>query len=128
LARNIVRGQKIDPAKAERAKQLRGESTREERLLWDALRRTAIAGRHFRRQQLIAGFVVDFYCHSGALAVEIDGPSHRGRAKYDADRDRILNEQGIRVLRISAEGIARDLVGSVQKITNEVKPNPRPLP
>jgi very-short-patch-repair endonuclease len=123
-----VRGQKIDSAKAERAKQLRRESTLEERLLWDALRRTAIKGRHFRRQQLIAGFVVDFYCHSAALAVEIDGSSHRGREKYDAERDRILNEHGIRVLRISAEDIVRDLAGSSRKITNEAKPNPRPLP
>jgi very-short-patch-repair endonuclease len=57
--------------------------TAEERLLWEALRRNTIDGLHFRRQQVIAGFIVDFYCHSAALAIEVDGAFHRETVDYD---------------------------------------------
>jgi very-short-patch-repair endonuclease len=33
-----------------------------EKILWEELRANKL-GVHFRRQQVIAGFIVDFYCH-----------------------------------------------------------------
>jgi very-short-patch-repair endonuclease len=46
-----------------------------ERILWQELRGNKL-GAHFRRQQIIAGFIVDFYCHKVALVIEVDGDVH----------------------------------------------------
>ena len=73
MARNIIVGQRIQGAKIARAKELRRNPTPAERLLWAHLRRNQLGGYHFRRQQVISGFIVDFYCHRAAVAIEIDG-------------------------------------------------------
>ena len=58
---NIIFGQKVDSAKVERAKELRRQLTPEEKTLWQQLRCNKLQGLHFRRQQVIDGFIVDFY-------------------------------------------------------------------
>ena len=65
--RNIVRGQIVNPDQILRARDLRKNRTPEENMLWQELRRGQL-GIHFRRQQIIAGYITDFYCHSAALA------------------------------------------------------------
>jgi len=86
----IIRGQAIDPAKEQRAKELRRAMTREEAMLWSALRTNRLGGFHFRRQQIVAGFILDFYCHAAGLAVEVDGGIHQLQVEYDAERDAVL--------------------------------------
>jgi very-short-patch-repair endonuclease len=75
-----------------------------ERTLWSLLRREQ-QGLRFRRQHPIGPFILDFYCPSAKLCVEVDGPSHIEQAEYDLRRDRWLAEQGIRVLRVSADDV-----------------------
>jgi very-short-patch-repair endonuclease len=70
--KNIIPGQKVTKEKLQRAKELRREMTPAEKLLWNELRANKL-GVHFRRQQVIAGFIVDFYCHKVGLVVEVDG-------------------------------------------------------
>ncbi len=94
---NIVIGQRVDPAKVLRAKELRRRMTPAERRLWNCLRANRLGGLQFRRQQIIDGFIVDFYCHAAAVVVEVDGPVHDDQAEYDAERDRILTARGLRV-------------------------------
>lgn len=106
--RNIVTGQKIDSGMLAKARESRRTMTPQERLLWYALRRNKRPGLHFRRQQVIAGFIVDFYCHSAALAVELDGAYHDARSDYDAERDKLLSTMGIRVLRIENKLLTGD--------------------
>ncbi len=79
--------------------------TGEERILWRRLRGNRLDGFHFRRQQPIAGFVVDFYCNPAGLAVEIDGAQHHENAQYDRERDAALARRGVRVLRFTNEQI-----------------------
>jgi very-short-patch-repair endonuclease len=107
-SKNIVIGQKIDPKKAARARELRGQMTQAERCLWEYLRGNRLSGWHFRLQQLIAGFIVDFYCHAANLAVELDGAVHETQTDYDAERDRALAENGVRVLRIQNQELVQD--------------------
>lgn len=83
--KNIVIGQKVDPEKAARAKELRREMTAAEKILWGYLRANRLDGFHFRRQQVIAGFIVDFYCHPAGLAIELDGPVHANQVEYDRE-------------------------------------------
>src|SRR5438270_611728 len=84
---NIVIGQRVDPAKVLRSKELRRQMTPAERSLWNCLRANRLGGLQFRRQQVIDGFIVDFYCHAAAVVVEADGPVHEQQAEYDAERD-----------------------------------------
>jgi very-short-patch-repair endonuclease len=108
-ARGVVRGQHVARAKLERAKVLRREMTPEERLLWGRLRRSQLAGLHFRRQQVIAGFIADFYGASAGLVVEVDGAVHDTQPDYDAERDEILAARDIRILRVSNEDVRQDI-------------------
>ena len=101
----IVRGQKVQPEKLLFAKQLRREMTPAETRLWRVLRRNAARGFHFRRQQLIEGYIVDFYCSSARLAIEVDGGVHEDRLKYDELRDEVLARNGVHVVRISNEAM-----------------------
>ena len=75
MPRNIVRGQTVDPERIRRARELRKNQTPEEKILWQELR-GGRPGVHFRRQQIIAGYIADFYCHSAAVLVELDGSGH----------------------------------------------------
>jgi very-short-patch-repair endonuclease len=72
---NIVHGQRVTKEKLQRAKELRREMTPAEKILWQELRANKV-GVHFRRQQVIAGFIVDFYCHKASLVIEVDRDIH----------------------------------------------------
>jgi very-short-patch-repair endonuclease len=86
--------------------------TPEETIVWDRLRGNKLNGLHFRRQQVIAGYIADFYCHSARLIVEIDGEIHTRQKNEDQKRDRILMEKGLKVLRIQNKEVQAD----VQKV------------
>ena len=92
----------VDPAKLELVKQFRRHPTESE-TVWEWLRGRRCLGLKFRRQQVIDGFIVDFYCAEQRLAVEVDGPVHDRRSDYDQAREEILSRRGIRLLRIRAE-------------------------
>ena len=96
----VVKGQKINQAKLERAKEFRRNMTEAEKLLWNQLRRNQLGGFHFRRQQLIEGFIVDFYCDKAKLIVEVDGEIHNIVSQRDEERDSLLRIKGLRILRI----------------------------
>lgn len=115
-ASRVVRGQKVDVAKVERARELRRRMTRSERALWQQLRANRLQGLHFRRQQVIDGFIVDFYCHAAALVVEVDGEIHRVQREYDTERDRVLAARGLQVLRFSDDEVERDMSAVLARI------------
>jgi very-short-patch-repair endonuclease len=117
-ARNIVIGQRVQPDKVQRAKELRRKMTPTENILWQKLRANRLGGYHFRRQQVIAGFIVDFYCHAVGLIVEVDGGIHQTRTEYDQERDRILSARGLRIIRIPNADISRDLPSALNRILN----------
>jgi very-short-patch-repair endonuclease len=104
--------------KSRRAKELRGEATPAEACLWEALRGNRLDGLKFRRQQVLRGFIVDFYCESKNLAVELDGSSHDGGDKraYDAERDEVLSGLGIKVLRLPNALVLENLPKALQLI------------
>jgi very-short-patch-repair endonuclease len=113
---SVVIGQRVDPSKLSLAKQFRRDMTPAELTLWKALRNNQIDGLHFRRQQIIAGFIVDFYCHPAHLIIEVDGEVHKSSAKYDQERDRVLESHGFRILRFRNETILTDLSSALAEI------------
>jgi very-short-patch-repair endonuclease len=88
--KNVVIGQKVSQELKERAKELRQNQTPAEKILWERLRHNHLNGLQFRRQQIIDQYIVDFYCHSKALIVEVDGAIHDMQQDYDAERDQRL--------------------------------------
>ncbi len=64
-----------------------------EKFLWQELRGNKL-GVHFRRQQVIAGFIVDFYCHKAGLVLEVDGDIHDLQQEEDTRREKVLREMG----------------------------------
>jgi very-short-patch-repair endonuclease len=93
-----------------RARQLRREMTLPEVLLWEQIRGGRLNGLRFRRQHPIGPYILDFYCASARMAVEIDGAGHDHESQWTHDkrRDRWLGENRIRVLRTPARDILND--------------------
>ena len=82
------------------ARTLRKNMTREERHLWyDFLKEYPV---RFLRQKVIGGFIVDFYCHSARLIIELDGGGHYEEEKEKSDRKRTeeIESRGLLVIRI----------------------------
>ena len=115
-ARNIVIGQRVEQSKAQRAKELRHRMTQAEQILWEALRANRLGGLHFRRQQVIDGFIVDFYCHAAGLIVEIDGGVHDHQAEADRERDQILTAKGFSILRFTNDEIKENIAAVLARI------------
>jgi len=101
-----------------RAKQLRRNSTRAETILWNRLRAKQLCGIRFRRQQRIGTYIVDIYCPSVRLVIELDGVSHEGDAKALSDRQRqvYLEMQGLKVLRFFNDEIYNNTEGVLETI------------
>ena len=100
--RNIIIGQKVLPDKIKRAKELWRDMTPAENILWEHLRAKRFNNLKLRRQQIIAGFIVDFYCHSLGLIIEVDGEIHDRQQEYD---------YAPRSLRIATETLFLNLKG-----------------
>ena len=84
-----------------KARSLRTTPTDAELRLGYRLRRKQILGVQFYRQKPIGNYIADFYAPAVKLVVELDGAQHLelGQAKYDAQRTRDLEQQGLKVLR-----------------------------
>ena len=94
-------------AKTELARSMRKAPTRAEAMLWYRLRGNRLAGLHFRRQQVIDDYIIDFYCAKARLVVELDGKVHATSGAYDSERDRIISQRGLRILRFSNDDMIR---------------------
>jgi very-short-patch-repair endonuclease len=114
-AKNIITNQPVTKAKLERAKELRREMTPAEKLLWKEVRAKKL-GVRFRRQQVIQGFIVDFYCHRAGLVVEVDGDVHDLQKEEDERREKVLSAMGLRIVRFQNSEIVKNLSAVVGKI------------
>jgi very-short-patch-repair endonuclease len=101
--------------------------TEAEKRLWYLLRAHRFAGIGFRRQTPLGPYVVDFVSHEHRLVIELDGGQHVGRAA-DAVRDRWLEANGYRVLRIWNSDVLKNRDGVLQIISEAVAGLLTPLP
>jgi very-short-patch-repair endonuclease len=99
VSTGIIVGQHVQPNKQQRAKELRQSMTKAETLLWHHLRANRLDGMRWRRQQVIDGFIADFYCHNAGLIVELDGAVHMLQPEYDSARDKLLTTRDLLILR-----------------------------
>ena len=125
----VVRGQKVTPEKVAKAKGMRHNMTAAEKILWQNLRANRLGGWHFRRQQILYGYIVDFYCHATSLIIEIDGEIHEEQGDADKEREAALQSKGFRVIRFHNREIEHDLDNVLHKILAACNQalNPPPL-
>lgn len=96
------------------ARNLRRKQTPSESIVWEIVRNRQINGKKFLRQHPIRFmyhgrkrfFVADFYCAKLKLVLEIDGKIHERQKDYDELRTFIINQLGIRVVRVTNEAVA----------------------
>ncbi|MBN2188139.1 MAG: endonuclease domain-containing protein [Chitinispirillaceae bacterium] len=92
-----------------------------ETVLWEKIRNSQLAGMKFRRQQVIEGFIVDFFCHSAKLVIEIDGEVHAvpEQKATDAHRREVFEARGLTEIRFSNSEIFSDIKAVMEKIKAE---------
>ncbi|MFH1683929.1 MAG: DUF559 domain-containing protein [Candidatus Margulisiibacteriota bacterium] len=106
------------------ARWLREEQTATEKKVWELLRDRRFMGLKFRRQHVIEGFVIDFYCHEYRLALEIDGRIHDKQKDYDELREEIIESESINIIRIQNSAIEKDeriVFKKIKEYTNQLK-------
>jgi very-short-patch-repair endonuclease len=81
--------------------QLRSNLTPAEASFWNLVKNSRLDGRKFRRQHSVGKYILDFYCPSERLGVELDGQVHfnDAAALYDHERKLFLLRFGIKVIR-----------------------------
>jgi len=117
--KNIAQNQRVSSAKVELSRELRKDMTAAEKEFWEMVRGKKMFGLKFRRQQIIDGFVVDFYCDSIGLCVEIDGGVHDSEEQktYDKLRDEAIVLRRVRILRLSND----DVLNSKDKVVGLIR-------
>ena len=100
------------------ARELRKNMTDAEQFFWAKVRRKQLKSYQFYRQKNIGSYIVDFYCPSAKLIIEIDWGQHLtgdGMAK-DQERDQYLERLGLKVLRFSDTDVFKDTEGVLERI------------
>ena len=114
--------QRLSDGKLLQARELRKKMTEAETVLWQVLRRKNFLGIKFRRQQVIEGFITDFYCEKARLVIEIDGEGHSTpeQKAVDAHRRDVFVARGLREIRFSNSEIFSDIQGVLKKVKSAV--------
>ena len=100
------------------SRDLRNNSTLSEVLLWNELKQRSLKGYQFNRQKPLGSYIVDFYCKSLSLVIEIDGCTHDSEDAVVSDlkRQEVLEEMGLKLLRFNDLDVKRNLAGVLKVI------------
>ena len=101
-----------------------------EMILWSRLKGRQLLGYKFRRQFSVGSYILDFYCPSLRLAIEIDGESHfNPEAKeYDSRRQRFIESLGISVVRFTNTDVRENLDGVLQMLARMIAEQEKVVP
>lgn len=104
-------------------KELRNNSTISEKRLWKFLQKSQLGGRKFRRQQSIGNYIVDFYCASEKLIIELDGNIHENpvNQQYDFKRSEFLESLENKVIRFKNDEIKNSIELVLERIKEGFK-------
>ena len=107
------------------ARNLRKNSTIQERRLWNLLKNRQFHNLKFKRQQPIGDYIVDFICKEAKIIIEIDGGQHNEpeNIEYDKTRTEYLNNLGYKVIRFWNNEIYENIEGVVLRLKEEINPH-----
>jgi very-short-patch-repair endonuclease len=116
--KNIITNQRVRDLKIHISRNLRKKMTRAEFAFWEMVKNKKLFNLKFRRQQIIDGLIVDFYCNEIGLVIEIDGSIHEiDEQKYiDTQRTKILETRKLKVLRFSNDEVINNTDYIIEKI------------
>ena len=119
------------PELKEKRKELRKNQTDAEKSFWTHVRNRRFHGLKFFRQYSVSPYILDFYCPSKRLVIEIDGGQHytpEGKTR-DKTREKYLNQHDIEVIRYSDRDALTKVDAVLQDILNKLgSGNSSPLP
>jgi len=103
------------------ARNLRNNSTRQERKLWYLFLRNFPL--RFHRQKAIGVYIVDFYCQKAKLVIEIDGGQHLEQKNQESDQKRTeyFESIGLSVIRFTNLDVDHNFDGVCNVIVQTVK-------
>ena len=109
----------------EHALRMRKEPTEAEDVLWQYLRNSQL-GIKFRRQHVILDFIVDFISFSNSMIIEVDGGYHTTPEQRKADqiRDKILEDNGFWIMRLTNEEVLLDTERTLHRIKQAIHSSP----
>ena len=111
------------PATKEYRQLLRRTETPTERMLWKKLRNKQLDGYRFRQQHGYGPYVLDFYCPSLRLCIELDGDVHDTEEVRQKDKERtiFLTQNRIHILRFRNEEVELNINGVLDRIRDYIK-------
>jgi very-short-patch-repair endonuclease len=118
-----------DPTLKQRRRELRRNQTEVEKVLWAHLRNNQLNGMKFFRQYSIGPYILDFYCPTMKLALELDGGQHNQceSKEYDAARSEYLKAHGTEVMRFWNHEVLLDMESVLSKLALKLTPLYPPL-
>ncbi|MGB5497510.1 MAG: endonuclease domain-containing protein [Maribacter sp.] len=104
-------------------KELRANLTPAEAFLWKQLKAKQLDGKRFVKQHSIGGYIVDFYCASEKLIVELDGEVHQNpiAKAYDQRRTSVIQSMGYKVIRFENKMVFDHLKSVLIEIKDNFK-------
>jgi very-short-patch-repair endonuclease len=123
LSSGLIFLQKTSDDKISRARKLRKKMTEAERVLWFYLRDRRLCGLKFRRQQIMDGYIADFFCHEKKLLIEVDGGIHNTEPQkvIDARKESAALSRGLHIVRIENKEIMHSIKVCLKKLEEFMK-------
>lgn len=107
--------------KKETRKILRNNMTEPEKIFWKHVRNKQFFDLKFRRQYSVWRYILDFYCPSIKLCIEIDWDSHIEQVEYDKIRNEFINTLWIIVIRYNNLDIMNNIGWVMKDLKNKIK-------
>ncbi len=103
-------------------RQLRHNLTEAEKLFWSKVANRQFFGLKFRKQQGIAGYIVDFYCPEKKAIIEIDGDTHAIDKGPERDKNRTayLESLGYKVIRYNNRDVLNNASGVFEDLAQKL--------
>jgi len=118
-----------DPILKQHRQELRRNQTDAEKAVWRRVRNRQFLGMRFFRQYSIGPYILDFYCPTVKVAIELDGGQHNQseNKEYDEARSEYLKTQGINVIRFWNHEVLIDMKSVLNKLHTRITPPSLPL-
>ena len=111
---------KSSPAKHRFASKMRNNLTVSEKTLWKLLSKKQL-GVWIYSQQIVYGYIPDFWCPKAGLVIEVDGPSHKRQKAYDKKRDAVFRRKGIITMRFTNAQVKNNTAACVALIRDKIR-------
>lgn len=105
----------------QRRQELRKNQTEAEKILWKKIRNRQLNSLKFYRQYSVGPYILDFFCPTIRLCIELDGHQHENEREYDNERENFLNDKDIATIRFWNDEVIENINNVIWRITQNIK-------